>query len=94
MFLPLHHIHGIINALSCALWSGATVDCFSSFDMSKILAQCAARKYSLFMAVPTIYVKLIKALESASSLDRESWVAGFQHMRLRPRRKLITTEVV
>ena len=22
-FLPLHHIHGIINVLSCALWSGA-----------------------------------------------------------------------
>ena len=24
LFLPLHHIHGIVNVLSCALWSGAT----------------------------------------------------------------------
>ena len=23
LFLPLHHIHGIINILSCALWTGA-----------------------------------------------------------------------
>ena len=25
LFLPLHHVHGIINVLSCALWAGATV---------------------------------------------------------------------
>ncbi|MCU0340888.1 MAG: AMP-binding protein, partial [Spirosomaceae bacterium] len=24
--LPLHHVHGIINVVSCALWSGATVE--------------------------------------------------------------------
>ena len=24
LFLPLHHIHGIVNVLSCALWSGAS----------------------------------------------------------------------
>ena len=26
LFLPLHHIHGIINVMSCALWSGATIE--------------------------------------------------------------------
>ena len=26
LFLPVHHIHGIINILSCGLWGGATVD--------------------------------------------------------------------
>jgi malonyl-CoA/methylmalonyl-CoA synthetase len=25
LFLPLHHIHGIINVMSCALWSGAEI---------------------------------------------------------------------
>ena len=28
LFLPLHHIHGIINIMSCALWSGATIEPF------------------------------------------------------------------
>ena len=26
LFLPLHHVHGIVNILLCALWRGATVD--------------------------------------------------------------------
>ena len=26
MFLPLHHIHGIINIIGCASWSGAVVE--------------------------------------------------------------------
>ena len=29
LFLPLHHIHGIINVMSCALWSGATIEPFA-----------------------------------------------------------------
>jgi malonyl-CoA/methylmalonyl-CoA synthetase len=33
LFLPLHHIHGIINILSCGLWAGATVHLFSKFDI-------------------------------------------------------------
>lgn len=24
--LPLHHLHGIVNVLSCALWSGAVCE--------------------------------------------------------------------
>jgi malonyl-CoA/methylmalonyl-CoA synthetase len=30
LFLPLHHVHGIVNVLSCALWSGAQVETFES----------------------------------------------------------------
>ena len=32
LFLPMHHIHGIINVTSCALWSGATIEPFERFD--------------------------------------------------------------
>ena len=32
LFLPLHHVHGIVNVLGCALWSGAFVEAFESFD--------------------------------------------------------------
>ena len=64
-FLPLHHIHGIINITSCALWSGATIEPFSRFDAATILDRVRADAYTVFMAVPTIYVKLIQALEAA-----------------------------
>ena len=30
--LPLHHVHGIINAMSCAFWVGATCELQPSFD--------------------------------------------------------------
>ena len=82
LFLPLHHIHGIVNVLSCALWSGAFVDAFEAFEMDRILERVAAEAYTVFMAVPTIYVKLIRAIEEADAGDRERWAAGFRTMRL------------
>ena len=33
LILPLHHIHGIINALSCPLWIGASVDILGAFEV-------------------------------------------------------------
>lgn len=82
MFLPLHHIHGIINITGCALWSGAVVEPFSRFEMNAILQRVRDDAYTLFMAVPTIYVKLIQAIESANEADRATIVAGFKKMRL------------
>jgi malonyl-CoA/methylmalonyl-CoA synthetase len=82
LFLPLHHIHGIINVMCCALWSGATIEPFPKFDLDSVLARVAAGKYSVFMAVPTIYVKLIQALDSFSENDRDAVVRGFSAMRL------------
>ena len=82
MFLPLHHIHGIINIVSCALWSGATIEPFAKFDAATIFARVRADAYTVFMAVPTIYVKLIQALEAASPADRAAIVTGFSKMRL------------
>lgn len=82
MFLPLHHIHGIINIIGCALWSGATVEPFTRFEMNAILKRVRVDAYTLFMAVPTIYVKLIQMLEEADDQDRFDIVAGFKKMRL------------
>jgi len=82
LFLPLHHIHGIVNVLGCALWSGARVDCFHSFDAQAVLGRVADKEYSLFMGVPTIYVKLIRILEAADEGDRARYADGFAHMRL------------
>ena len=81
-FLPLHHIHGIINVTCCALWSGATAEPFSRFDASTILDRVRADAYTLFMAVPTVYVRLTQAIEALTPADRTAVVAGFARMRL------------
>lgn len=82
LFLPLHHIHGIINVTCCALWSGATIEPFAKFDPATILDRVRANAHTVLMAVPTIYVKLIQALEAASPADRAAFVAGFARLRL------------
>ena len=81
-FLPLHHIHGIINITGCALWAGATIEPSARFDAATILDRVRADAYTVFMAVPTIYVKLVQALEEASPADRAGFVAGFARLRL------------
>jgi malonyl-CoA/methylmalonyl-CoA synthetase len=82
LFLPLHHIHGIINVLSCALWMGATVEAYPSFEAGRILQRVAERAYTVFMAVPTIYVKLISALKALPEGERARVIGGFAAMRL------------
>lgn len=82
LFLPLHHIHGIINILSCGLWAGGTVHLFAKFDIPKITADIVADTYNVFMAVPTIYVKLIQYFESIDSERVQEICAGFTRMRL------------
>jgi malonyl-CoA/methylmalonyl-CoA synthetase len=82
LFLPMHHVHGIVNILTCALWSGARVETFPAFDADAILPRVAEKHYSLFMAVPTIYVKLIQALENLGPAERRRCCEGFAAMRL------------
>lgn len=82
LFLPLHHVHGIINVLSCALWMGASIETFSKFEYGSIFRRVAEDAYTVFMAVPTIYVKLIEALEDSDDQERSKVVKGFNKMRL------------
>ena len=80
--LPLHHVHGIINAMACALWVGATCELIPRFDAQKVWSRIADRDLTLYMAVPTVYKALIAAWEEASLADRERWTAGCKEMRL------------
>ena len=82
LFLPLHHIHGIVNILSCGLWAGATVHLFAKFDIPRITEQVASGTYNVFMAVPTIYVKLIQYFDSIEQDLVRSSCDGFNAMRL------------
>ena len=81
--LPLHHTHGIVNVLLCALWAGATCEMLSNFDEKMVWDQFLGGQLTLFMAVPTIYVKLLAAWERAAPDDQKrmsSACAGFRLM--------------
>ncbi len=82
LFLPLHHVHGIINVLSCGLWAGATVHLFDKFDIPKIASEIVTGTYNVFMAVPTNYVKLIQHFESTEPARAQDICEGFRSMRL------------
>ncbi|MDN3204439.1 acyl-CoA synthetase [Algoriphagus sediminis] len=79
--LPLHHVHGIINVLSCALWSGAVCE-FMPFDAEKVFKRIASKEVNLFMAVPTIYYKLITYWEECDENTKAALSEGLKNMRL------------
>ncbi|MGD8494674.1 MAG: acyl-CoA synthetase [Gemmatimonadales bacterium] len=80
--LPLHHTHGIVNALLCALRVGATVDMLPAFDAATVWERLTDERTSLFMAVPTVYVRLIRAWEAAEPDDRARLSDGARRLRL------------
>ena len=80
--LPLHHVHGIINVVSCALWSGATCEMLPRFDANGAWERIASGSVTLFMAVPTVYVRLIAAWEAASPERRAALSAACKKLRL------------
>ncbi len=80
--LPLHHTHGIVNALCCPLYAGAAVEFGGSFDPARTWERLASGDISVFMAVPTIYAKLLRAWEAAEDSDRGRWSRGVSALRL------------
>lgn len=65
--LPLHHVHGIIVAMSCALYVGATCRFLPKFDEEQVFNAFLQDDVNVFMAVPTIYYKLINHFEELPS---------------------------
>lgn len=83
LFLPMHHLHGIMNVLTCALWAGASMEPFTKFDADTVCGRVAGGAYSVFMAVPTVYSRLVSWLDKhASTPAADNTVAGFGAMRL------------
>ena len=82
LVLPLHHVHGIVNVVSCALWAGAVCEVLPRFDPEETWRRIAAGRLTLFMAVPTIYQRLIGAWKAADPASRERMTAGCRRMRL------------
>lgn len=80
--LPLHHIHGIINILTCALWAGATCEFLPRFEEQTVWQRLGSGELSLFMAVPTIYNKLIARWQSLEADQQQQLSSGCAGMRL------------
>ena len=80
--LPLHHIHGIVNVIGCALWSGARCDMLPGSDAATVVERLAGGDLTLYMAVPTIYHRLISLLDQASAEERGRVREGSSRLRL------------
>ncbi len=80
--LPLHHVHGIVNVLTSALWSGACCELLAKFDAEAVWERLGSGELTLFMAVPTIYYRLIQAWEAKPKAERERLSAAARRMRL------------
>jgi malonyl-CoA/methylmalonyl-CoA synthetase len=77
--LPLHHTHGLVVALLGALWAGASAR-FAAFAPDRVWD--LFEEASVFMAVPTIYVKLVEAYGSATAQRQAAWRASAARLRL------------
>jgi len=82
LHLPLHHVHGIVNVLTCALWSGAVCQILPAFDAAEVWERMARGDLTLYMAVPTVYRRLIDAWETADPGTRARWSDGARSLRL------------
>lgn len=91
--LPLHHIHGTVNALLTPLFAGSTIEFMFPFNADAVWKRLAApflpdasikEKITFFTVVPTVYSRL---LSSYKSLPQDVQEAGRQatspeHMRV------------
>ncbi|KAJ3648234.1 hypothetical protein Zmor_020053 [Zophobas morio] len=74
--LPLHHVHGIVNALLCPLYIGARTMMLPKFDANTVWSHLLGvntpsgdRRITVYMAVPTIYSKLIEEYKRVFGAD-------------------------
>jgi malonyl-CoA/methylmalonyl-CoA synthetase len=80
--LPLHHIHGIVNVLGCSQWSGAACEMLPAFDAEKVWERIENSPMNLFMAVPTIYARLVTSWNAASPDRQKALTAACAKLRL------------
>ncbi|HEY4325829.1 MAG TPA: acyl-CoA synthetase [Mucilaginibacter sp.] len=80
--LPLYHVHGIVNVVCCSMWSGATCRFLPSFSAEAIFNIFLEGKLNVFMAVPTIYFKLIAYWESLPANEQHALTDCMKKFRL------------
>ena len=80
--LPLNHTHGVINILACALWNGAVCEFADGFSPADSWRRLVSSEITVFMAVPTIYTRLIRAWRDAPPDVQAAWSRGAAGLRL------------
>lgn len=82
LVLPLHHVHGIVNVLFSSIAAGATVTMLHPFDARRTLDRLVVGDVNVFMAVPTIYKRLLDATATRTDDERAAIARAFSTMRL------------
>jgi malonyl-CoA/methylmalonyl-CoA synthetase len=82
LVLPLHHVHGIVNVLGCALAAGAACEILPQFDTEPCWERLASGEITVFSAVPTIYHRLIQSFDAAPTDVQRSRASGCRRVRL------------
>jgi malonyl-CoA/methylmalonyl-CoA synthetase len=82
LMLPLHHVHGIVNGLGCALAVHATCEILPNFDPEAVWDRLASGEISVFTAVPTVYSRLIASWDAAPADVQRARSAGVRGVRL------------
>ncbi|CAG8702742.1 7242_t:CDS:2, partial [Dentiscutata heterogama] len=69
--LPLHHLHGILNALTCGLYAGATIEMIPKFDAAAVWNRWMKpdNDLSLFMA----FRLMVSGSSALPTPIRNSW---------------------
>jgi len=82
LVLPLNHVHGLVNVVLTALAAGATCEVPGGFDPVQVWERLASGAVTVFMAVPTIYARLVAAWEHADPSTQQRWSVGAARLRL------------
>ncbi len=82
--LPLHHVHGVVNALLCPICSGAAVEMLPKFNALTVWNRLSlsVTPVTLFMGVPTMYALLARAWKEGSETQQKEWTNACRRMRL------------
>lgn len=91
--LPLHHMHGIMNATIAPLIAGSHITYLYPADAKSIWEQLSAAlkpgsqateqdKFTLFMAVPTIYNRLVAEFQKLSPEDQDAASEAARNLRI------------
>lgn len=88
-FLPLYHVHGLLNKLLCLLYVGGTVEFLPNANAGALWERMAkevteekhrAHPLTLFMAVPTVYAKMLEQVRS-NKVDQGTLQNAVQAMK-------------
>ena len=80
--LPLHHLHGLGISLLTSLLAGARSRMLPRFDARRVWDELAKGDVTVWMAVPTMYQKLVEAFDAADPATQARWSAGARRLRL------------